>query len=51
MIVIFFMLILPKNGSLQLNWWGNTVVSTTYDYWGYALKKAPTEGFGSFPKY
>ncbi len=34
-IVVFFALLLPKNGSLQLQWWGNEVASKTYDWAGY----------------
>lgn len=50
-IVIFFALLLPKNGSLQLNWWGNEVATNTYDMRGYALKKTPQGGFGTTPHY
>ncbi|TKY88219.1 hypothetical protein EX895_002929 [Sporisorium graminicola] len=50
-IIIFFALILPKNGSLQLKWWGNEVPGTTYDNLRYALKDAPEGGFGKLPHF
>ncbi|KAJ1020916.1 hypothetical protein NDA18_005763 [Ustilago nuda] len=50
-IVVFFALLLPKNGSSQLNWWGNKVVATTFDSRGYALDNVPYGGFGDTPHY
>lgn len=50
-IVVFFALLLPRNGNLQLHWWGNNVVSKTYDYAGYSWKQVPPQGFGHTPHY
>lgn len=50
-IVIFFSLVLPKNGRLQIRWWGNSVAGQNYDAAGYALLPPPPQGFGNLPHY
>ncbi|GAA5828625.1 hypothetical protein JCM11251_000877 [Rhodosporidiobolus azoricus] len=45
-IVIFLSLQLPKNGTISLNWWGNTVFTETLDWQGVSYKTPPPEGFG-----
>ncbi len=45
--VIFFTLQLPKGGSIELNWWGNTVWQRTADAQMIPLKTlAPGQTFG-----
>ena len=47
LIVIFFALQLPKGGTININWWGNTVWQNTLDSHGapfYTLQ--PGETFG-----
>jgi hypothetical protein len=45
LIIIFFALQYPKNGTIALNtvqsWWGNTVFTKTADYKGVAYKTIP----------
>ncbi|WFD29150.1 hypothetical protein MSPP1_000155 [Malassezia sp. CBS 17886] len=43
-LVIFFVLQLPSNGTWQLSWWGNDVVSNTADAMGKPLREAPPGG-------
>ncbi|EPQ27337.1 uncharacterized protein PFL1_05259 [Pseudozyma flocculosa PF-1] len=50
-LVIFFALSLPKNGTLSLNWWGNTIFQQNYDAIGQPLKMPPQEGFGTLPRF
>ncbi|EST08368.1 Oligopeptide transporter, OPT superfamily [Kalmanozyma brasiliensis GHG001] len=45
-ILIFFALILPKNGAVTLNWWGNEVAGNNLDAAGLALMQPPEGGFG-----
>ncbi|POY72749.1 hypothetical protein BMF94_4156 [Rhodotorula taiwanensis] len=45
-VVIFLTLLLPKNGQLTLDWWGNTVYMKTADWLGTPFKTPPPEGFG-----
>ncbi|GAA5917002.1 hypothetical protein JCM6882_001299 [Rhodosporidiobolus microsporus] len=45
-IMIFLCLYLPKNGTIALNWWGNTVYTETLDWQGVSYKTPPPEGFG-----
>ncbi|KAK0520692.1 hypothetical protein OC834_006939 [Tilletia horrida] len=47
---IFLCLLLPKQGNLQINWWGNTVYLNTFDFMGVTWKDPPPEGFGPPPK-
>jgi len=43
-IFIFFTLQFPKQGSIQVNWWGNTVFKNTADYHRKPLLSAPVGG-------
>ncbi|KAK4056147.1 hypothetical protein OIO90_002878 [Microbotryomycetes sp. JL221] len=45
LIIIFFALYLPKNGTIFVNWWGNTVFTETLDFQGVSYKAIPEEGF------
>ncbi|PWY99371.1 OPT-domain-containing protein [Testicularia cyperi] len=45
-IIVFFALLLPKNGTLELSWWGNSVTTKTLDWMGMPFKIPPAEGFG-----
>ncbi|KAH8922321.1 OPT-domain-containing protein [Atractiella rhizophila] len=45
-IFIFLVLLLPKSGSIWLDWWGNTVFTKTYDAVGVPLNDPPPDGFG-----
>ncbi|SCV67276.1 BQ2448_5922 [Microbotryum intermedium] len=45
-IVIFLTLVLPKGGTLFVDWWGNTVFTNTLDFMGNSFKTPPEEGFG-----
>ncbi|KAK0519137.1 hypothetical protein OC842_007547, partial [Tilletia horrida] len=49
-LLIFLCLLLPKQGNLQINWWGNTVYLNTFDFMGVTWKDPPPEGFGPPPK-
>lgn len=42
---IFFTLQFPKGGTIQLNWWGNTVWKNTADALGSPLRQTGPEGF------
>ncbi|KAM0787028.1 hypothetical protein ACM66B_006294 [Microbotryomycetes sp. NB124-2] len=42
-LVIFFALYLPKNGTIFLNWWGNTVFTNTLDFQGVSYKTIPED--------
>lgn len=44
-VVIFFTLLLPKTGGINLNWWGNTVWINTADANGIPFKPLPEIGF------
>jgi hypothetical protein len=51
LLIIFFTLQYPKNGTIGLdsiqNWWGNTVYMKTADYTGVPFKSLPEgETFG-----
>ena len=48
-IVIYFLLQMPKNGALELQWWGNSVDLETADAQGVPLLLAPPEGFAGAP--
>lgn len=48
-IAIFLMLQLPKDGSITLKWWGNTVSSNTLDANPRAWRNPPAGGFGAVP--
>ncbi|KAK4703743.1 hypothetical protein P7C70_g2476, partial [Phenoliferia sp. Uapishka_3] len=45
-IVIFCALQLPKQGAINVNWWGNNVFTDTADWAGTPYLVAPPEGFG-----
>ncbi|SCZ95997.1 BZ3500_MvSof-1268-A1-R1_Chr8-1g09935 [Microbotryum saponariae] len=45
-IVIFLALVLPKGGTIFVDWWGNTVFTNTLDFLGNSFKVPPEEGFG-----
>ncbi|UZJ57504.1 hypothetical protein CBS101457_006824 [Exobasidium rhododendri] len=49
-IVIFLVLQLPKNGSIAVTWWGNTVSSNTLDGNPMSWKTPPVAGFAPAPK-
>lgn len=49
-ILIFLALLLPKGGSISLNWWGNTVQLSTIDYQSLPYLTAPPDGFHPAPK-
>lgn len=44
LMVIFFTLQFPKNGSIQVNWWGNNVFQSTADYLRTPLLSVPPKG-------
>ncbi len=48
-IVIYFALQMPKNGALEIGWWGNQVYIETADVQGATLLTAPEEGFAPPP--
>ncbi|BGP20792.1 hypothetical protein JCM10213_008929 [Rhodosporidiobolus nylandii] len=45
-VIIFFCLQLPRNGTISVNWWGNSVYTKTLDWAGVSYKTPPVEGFG-----
>ena len=45
LITIFFTLQFPKGGSINLNWWGNTVYLNTADGEGVSWLKMPSIGY------
>ncbi|SNX82054.1 related to oligopeptide transporter [Melanopsichium pennsylvanicum] len=48
-IAIYFLLQVPKNGDLELEWWGNQVFLETADVLGTPLAVAPDNGFAPPP--
>ncbi|KAJ1035190.1 hypothetical protein NDA18_000786 [Ustilago nuda] len=48
-IAIYFLLQMPKNGALELQWWGNQVYLETADVQGSPLLQAPDTGFAPPP--
>lgn len=48
-LVIYFLLQMPKNGALELQWWGNQVDVQTADAQGTPLLEAPVMGFAPPP--
>ncbi|CBQ71114.1 related to oligopeptide transporter [Sporisorium reilianum SRZ2] len=48
-LVIYFLLQMPKNGALELQWWGNQVDVQTADAQGVPLLDAPEMGFAPAP--
>lgn len=48
-IAIYFLLEMPKNGALELQWWGNSVYVETADVQGAPLLSAPETGFAPPP--
>lgn len=48
-IAIYFLLQMPKDGALQLQWWGNQVYLGTADVQGLPLRQAPNNGFAPPP--
>ncbi|KIY53033.1 OPT superfamily oligopeptide transporter [Fistulina hepatica ATCC 64428] len=47
LVCIFLTLELPKNGSITLKWWGNTVYVNTADYVGVPFRPVPAGGIVS----
>ncbi|EST05900.1 Oligopeptide transporter, OPT superfamily [Kalmanozyma brasiliensis GHG001] len=47
--MIYFVLQLPKDGALELEWWGNTVFMDTADANEVPLLQVPDEGFAPAP--
>ncbi|TIB67791.1 hypothetical protein E3Q24_04023 [Wallemia mellicola] len=45
-ILVFLILQLPKDGGINIDWWGNTVFTRTADYFGMPYRSAPSTGFG-----
>ncbi|TIA79936.1 hypothetical protein E3P92_03017 [Wallemia ichthyophaga] len=45
-ILVFLLLQLPKNGSISVDWWGNSVYMRTADYFGMPYRTPPANGFG-----
>ncbi|GAA6064754.1 hypothetical protein JCM10212_002673 [Sporobolomyces blumeae] len=45
-IVIFLAVMLPKHGTISLDWWGNNVFTNTLDWAGASYRTPPLEGFG-----
>ncbi|SGY40017.1 BQ5605_C003g02310 [Microbotryum silenes-dioicae] len=45
-LIIFFSLMLPKNGQLTLDWWGNNIFKKTADWAGTSHREPPPQGFG-----
>lgn len=48
-LVIYFLLQMPRNGALELQWWGNQVHTETADAQGTPLLVAPEAGFAPPP--
>lgn len=48
-VVIYFLLQMPKNGALELQWWGNQVYMETADAQQMPLLVAPENGFAPPP--
>jgi len=44
LLVLFFTLQLPRNGAIELKWWGNSVWQNTADYRNPPLHRVPPEG-------
>ena len=49
-LVVFLVLQLPRDGTIALNWWGNTVFLNTLDGQSVPWKTSPIEGFAPAPK-
>lgn len=49
-LVIFLVLQLPKDGTISIEWWGNTVSQNTLDANPTPWKMPPANGFGPPPK-
>lgn len=48
-LIIFLVLQLPKNGTIAVNWWGNSVFENTIDYQATPLRVPPIQGFAPPP--
>lgn len=48
-LVIFLCLVLPKGGTISLDWWGNSITGNTLDGQGLSRLIPPTDGFAPPP--
>ena len=49
-ILVFLILQLPRDGSISVDWWGNSVFMRTADYFGMPYRAPPADGFGEAVK-